>query len=186
MRSAAPAWPSPHSASAAAAWPTPVAITPCVPCWTAPGRAGCATSTRPPCMPPATASAGSASGCAAVPAASTCCPPSSGASSAGMARSAYDYTAAGVERTLAGSLDRLGLGRVDIVFIHDLTPALHGDRVRAAVRDLHGWCPTRSWTRCALAARSRRWASPWPMPIPRCGSPAPGGSTASCSRAATR
>lgn len=40
---------------------------------------------------------------------------------------AYDYTAAGAERTLSGSLDRLGLGRVDIVFIHDLTPALHGD-----------------------------------------------------------
>ena len=42
-------------------------------------------------------------------------------------RDAYDYTAAGAERTLAGSMARLGLDRVDIVFIHDLTPALHGD-----------------------------------------------------------
>ena len=42
-------------------------------------------------------------------------------------RDAFDYTAPGAERTLEGSLERLGLGRVDIVFIHDLTPALHGD-----------------------------------------------------------
>ncbi len=47
------------------------------------------------------------------------------ASAAG--QDAYDYTAAGAERTLAGSMARLGLDRVDIVFIHDLTPALHGD-----------------------------------------------------------
>lgn len=50
---------------------------------------------------------------------------------------AYDYTAAGAERTLAGSLGRLGLDRVDIVFIHDLTPALHGasyeDRFRTCM-----------------------------------------------------
>ena len=50
---------------------------------------------------------------------------------------AYDYTASGVERTLAGSMERLGLNRVDVVFIHDLTPALHGaafeDRFRACM-----------------------------------------------------
>ena len=42
-------------------------------------------------------------------------------------QNAYDYTAAGAEQSLAGSMERLGLDRVDIVFIHDLTPALHGD-----------------------------------------------------------
>ena len=49
-------------------------------------------------------------------------------------RDAYDYTAAGAERTLAGSMDRLGIGRVDIVFIHDLTPALHGEAFEAQFR----------------------------------------------------
>lgn len=47
---------------------------------------------------------------------------------------AYDYTAAGAEASLAGSLDRLGLGGVDVVFIHDLTPALHGDSFKRQFR----------------------------------------------------
>jgi D-threo-aldose 1-dehydrogenase len=38
----------------------------------------------------------------------------------------YDYTEAGAEESLGRSLDRLGLDRVDIVYIHDATPALHG------------------------------------------------------------
>ena len=49
-------------------------------------------------------------------------------------RDAYDYSAPGAERTLTGSMDRLGIGRVDIVFIHDLTPALHGETFEAQFR----------------------------------------------------
>lgn len=42
-------------------------------------------------------------------------------------REVYDYSAAGVERSIERSLARLGLDRIDIAFIHDATPALHGD-----------------------------------------------------------
>lgn len=35
---------------------------------------------------------------------------------------AYDYTAAGVRRSIEDSLQRMGLARIDIVFIHDLSP----------------------------------------------------------------
>ena len=34
----------------------------------------------------------------------------------------YDYTADGVRRSIEDSLQRLGLSRIDIVFIHDLSP----------------------------------------------------------------
>jgi D-threo-aldose 1-dehydrogenase len=34
----------------------------------------------------------------------------------------YDYTAAGTRRSIEDSLQRLGLARIDIVFIHDLSP----------------------------------------------------------------
>lgn len=42
-------------------------------------------------------------------------------------RDAYDYTAGGAQASMEQSLTRLGLERIDIVFIHDATPALHGD-----------------------------------------------------------
>lgn len=35
---------------------------------------------------------------------------------------AYDYTAEGVRRSIEDSLQRLGVSRIDIVFIHDLSP----------------------------------------------------------------
>ena len=35
---------------------------------------------------------------------------------------AYDYSAAGVRRSIEDSLQRLGIERIDIVFIHDLSP----------------------------------------------------------------
>lgn len=38
----------------------------------------------------------------------------------------YDYSAAGVRRSLEDSLQRLGLARVDLVFVHDIDPATHG------------------------------------------------------------
>ncbi|MDG3003597.1 aldo/keto reductase [Paludisphaera mucosa] len=34
----------------------------------------------------------------------------------------YDYSAAGTRRSIEDSLNRLGLGRLDIVYIHDLSP----------------------------------------------------------------
>jgi len=42
-------------------------------------------------------------------------------------REAFDYTASGAAGSIEQSLERLGLERIDIVFIHDVTPAIHGD-----------------------------------------------------------
>lgn len=39
----------------------------------------------------------------------------------------YDYSADGVRRSLADSLQRLGLARVDIVYVHDIDRATHGE-----------------------------------------------------------
>lgn len=38
----------------------------------------------------------------------------------------YDYTAEAIEEALAGSLDRLGVGHVDIVYVHDIGTMTHG------------------------------------------------------------
>ena len=43
----------------------------------------------------------------------------------------FDYSAAGTERSLADSLQRLGLARLDIVFIHDPAEDTHGAAWRA-------------------------------------------------------
>lgn len=40
---------------------------------------------------------------------------------------AYDYTAEGTRKSIADSLKRLGLDRLDYVFIHDLAKDFHGD-----------------------------------------------------------
>jgi len=39
----------------------------------------------------------------------------------------YDYTAEGTKRSIADSLERLGIDRLDYVFIHDLAQDFHGD-----------------------------------------------------------
>ncbi|PRY22478.1 D-threo-aldose 1-dehydrogenase [Aliiruegeria haliotis] len=39
----------------------------------------------------------------------------------------YDYSAEGIERSLSGSLERLGLDRVGIVYVHDIGTYTHGD-----------------------------------------------------------
>jgi len=39
----------------------------------------------------------------------------------------YDYTSEGVLRSLEDSLQRMGLSRIDFVFIHDIDVATHGD-----------------------------------------------------------
>lgn len=41
--------------------------------------------------------------------------------------SVFDYSYDGVRRSIAGSLDRLGMDYVDIAMIHDVTRSLHGD-----------------------------------------------------------
>lgn len=40
----------------------------------------------------------------------------------------YDYTADGTRRSIEDSLQRMGLSRIDIVFIHDLSPDHFGDQ----------------------------------------------------------
>ncbi|HZI84275.1 MAG TPA: aldo/keto reductase [Casimicrobiaceae bacterium] len=39
----------------------------------------------------------------------------------------YDYTAQGVRRSLADSLQRLGLARIDLAYVHDIDRDTHGD-----------------------------------------------------------
>ena len=39
----------------------------------------------------------------------------------------YDYTASGVRRSLEDSMRRLGLARVDFVYVHDIDRSTHGD-----------------------------------------------------------
>jgi D-threo-aldose 1-dehydrogenase len=39
----------------------------------------------------------------------------------------YDYTAKGVRRSLADSLQRLGVAHIDLVYVHDIDRATHGD-----------------------------------------------------------
>jgi D-threo-aldose 1-dehydrogenase len=46
---------------------------------------------------------------------------------AGPAGDMFDYTEAGVLASLEASMARLRVGRVDIVYIHDVIPELHGD-----------------------------------------------------------
>lgn len=48
----------------------------------------------------------------------------------------FDYTPAGIRRSLAGSLDRLGLEHVDVVLLHD--PELHMDDTRRAADVVRG------------------------------------------------
>jgi D-threo-aldose 1-dehydrogenase len=53
----------------------------------------------------------------------------------------YDYSYDGVRRSLEASLNRLGLARVDIVFIHDINRKYHGDRVHERLEEaLAGAC----------------------------------------------
>ncbi|MCR0980586.1 aldo/keto reductase [Roseomonas populi] len=40
----------------------------------------------------------------------------------------YDYTADGVRRSIEDSLQRLGLARIDVAYIHDCAEDAHGDR----------------------------------------------------------
>lgn len=49
-------------------------------------------------------------------------------------RERYDYSYDGVMRSLAFSLERLGVDRIDILFVHDLDTANHGDQATLDLR----------------------------------------------------
>lgn len=49
---------------------------------------------------------------------------------------AYDYSRSGILRSLADSRARLGIDRIDIVYVHDLDRATHGDAFAARFRTL--------------------------------------------------
>ncbi|MFS8087327.1 MAG: aldo/keto reductase, partial [Acidobacteriota bacterium] len=53
----------------------------------------------------------------------------------------YDYSYDGVRRSLDASLARLGLDRIDMVFIHDVNRKYHGERVHERLEEaLAGAC----------------------------------------------
>lgn len=51
-------------------------------------------------------------------------------------RQHFDYSAAGVRRSIEDSLDRMGLGRIDIAFVHDCSVMTHGERAPQVIRQV--------------------------------------------------
>ncbi|MGH6958112.1 MAG: aldo/keto reductase, partial [Caulobacteraceae bacterium] len=54
----------------------------------------------------------------------------------------FDYSREGVMRSIEASLERLDLGRIDILYVHDLEPRTHGEGFEARWRELTrggGW-----------------------------------------------
>lgn len=49
-------------------------------------------------------------------------------------RAVFDYSGTGVRRSFAASLKRLGLDRIDILFLHDIGRQTHGDRHQAVLK----------------------------------------------------
>ena len=50
----------------------------------------------------------------------------------------WDYSAAGTRRSLEDSLQRTGLARIDVLYVHDLDAATHGDRAPQVLRQVLG------------------------------------------------
>jgi D-threo-aldose 1-dehydrogenase len=48
----------------------------------------------------------------------------------------WDYSADGVRRSLEDSLQRLGLARIDVAYVHDCDAATHGPRAAAVLRQV--------------------------------------------------
>lgn len=48
----------------------------------------------------------------------------------------WDYSAAGVQRSIEDSLQRMGLARVDVAYVHDCDAATHGDRYPEVLRQV--------------------------------------------------
>lgn len=53
-------------------------------------------------------------------------------------RQRFDYSAAGVRRSLEDSLRRLGVDRIDIAYVHDCSAMTHGERAPAVLRQVIG------------------------------------------------
>lgn len=53
-------------------------------------------------------------------------------------RQRFDYSAAGVRRSLEDSLRRLGVDRVDIAYVHDCSAMTHGERAPAVLKQVIG------------------------------------------------
>lgn len=48
----------------------------------------------------------------------------------------FDYSATGVRRSVENSLQRLGLGRIDIAYVHDCSAITHGERAPTVLREV--------------------------------------------------
>jgi D-threo-aldose 1-dehydrogenase len=48
----------------------------------------------------------------------------------------WDYSAAGTRRSIEDSLQRLGLARVDVAYVHDIDAATHGGQANAVLRQV--------------------------------------------------
>jgi D-threo-aldose 1-dehydrogenase len=48
----------------------------------------------------------------------------------------WDYSRAGTRRSIEDSLQRLGLARIDIAYVHDMDAATHGERAPAVLRQV--------------------------------------------------
>ncbi len=69
----------------------------------------------------------------------------------------WDYSAAGVRRSIEDSLQRLGLARIDVACVHDCDAATHGAQGAAVLRQVLGE------PRAALRGLKR-----WPRPLSGC------------------
>lgn len=68
----------------------------------------------------------------------------------------FDYSAAGVARSMEQSMMRLGISEIDIIYIHDVdvfTTAASKRRTGATLRSWMG--ATRSWKKCAPPVSSK-------------------------------
>ena len=62
----------------------------------------------------------------------------------------YDYSYDAVMRSYEDSLQRLGLSRIDMLYIHDIGRLTHGEaQCRAHGRTDQGRRPARRWRNCA-------------------------------------
>ena len=48
----------------------------------------------------------------------------------------WDYSAVGTRRSIEDSLQRLGLARIDVAYVHDIDEATHGERAPAVLRQV--------------------------------------------------
>ncbi|GAA3263624.1 hypothetical protein GCM10020258_29230 [Sphingomonas yabuuchiae] len=74
-------------------------------------------------------------------------------------RARYDYSYDGILRSHEHSLQRLGLARVDMLFVHDIGRVTHGEADAQYREQLITGGASGRWRACALRARSP--ASGW-------------------------